>query len=861
LIALLGSRVRSPRQVVVADEQSATRKLVFRDRPKPDENYLGFLLRLAEINFYTPSWILQQANLSPYTFTDTSSCSFSANPEVAFARLANLTNLTLKELTQLVHLRVDENTVSTFGHRVSRYLLSQQRSKVCPACLYQSNHCRKQWDFAFVTSCPVHRNMLMDECHECGKPIRWERSALSTCVCGADWKDAKQPSLPDAEVVLSRLVFQHFGILPRRDSASKNNPLYCLPLASILEALFLIAGQYNDPVTSSGKLVLSKKNIQQIHDELLRAFLVFDAWPKNFHAFLDELCRYNKSLKEKSGLRNNFGGVYEALYGPRSSHLSAPSSQLLKSEFEKYVWNHWEDGYAKRAKGFMSTGRDGKYVTLLKASHMLHTHPHVVHRLVSEGKLSAVVRKTSKLFLVEARSVEELMKQRARFISLEEASRLLGISQLNILSLVDKCLLEGAEAPSTDNHHTWRFERSTLVSFLSSIVSNTASCRRRGRKDFYSFRIVLNQLSRRLSGSGEGIQTLIRDILCRRLIPRAKVADKVGVSALFFDRNEVTAYLQKKLSNRAAVDLRVTGRIKELGLKSDVVYFLARKGLIKTVVRDNGNARYRIITCNAVSKFKSKFIFAKDAAKEIGTSTKFLVSGLQKLDITPVSGRAIDLGPAYIFKRADLEHIDLKRVIESLPKKLLLKNPRIITSAEAAKILSVPEGTISELVRNGVVKPHQSASNSKSHVFYRVTIERCKHQFTNLNELISTKAAASVLGVTRNTLFHIWIGRGYLKFELSRDGHQRLLRKSEVEHLAAFLKDVVNMKEAAALLNVPYEYIRTWTKRKWLTPLPNPYPRAFMSHIYSRTALANLRVNHQPVGIHKKTLLTVGAKI
>ena len=854
------SRVRSPRQVVVADEQSATRRLVFRDRLKPDENYLGFLIRLAESNFYNPSWILQEAHFSPYTFSEGCSSSFASNPNVVFSRLADLTGLTVQDLTQLVHPRVDENTVMAFGHSVSRYLLTKRRAKVCPACLTQSNHCRKQWDFEVVTSCPLHGNMLMDKCHECSKPIKWRRRAVSLCACGADWREAELPSLPDSETVVPRMVFQRFGLLPPDRSRSKNNPLYDLPLASSLDGLFLMAGQYHEPVTASVRLILIKKTIQQLHNELLKAFLIFEDWPKNFYIFLDELCRHNKSSNQRSGLRNNFGGVYQALYCRRFALLGAPLSQLLKTEFEKYVWNHWEDGYAKRAKGFMSTGSAGKYVNLLKASHMLHTHPHVIHRLVSEGKLRAVVRKTAQLFLVEASGVKELMKERERFISLEEASRFLGISQLNILSLVDKSLLEGAQAPSADNHYTWRFERTILLSFLSLILSKTARGGRSGCKKLHSFRVVLNQLSRRLSGAGGGIQTLINDILCRRLIPRAKVAGKVGVSTLFFDRKEVTAYLEKKLGDRAHVGLRVTGRITELGLKSEVVYFLARKGLIKTIVRNNRHGRYRVITHKAVSRFKSEFIFAKDAANEVGTSTKFLVSGLQKLGITAVSGRAIDLGPAYIFKRADLEHINLKKLIESLPKKLLLKNPRIITSAEAAKILSVPQGTISELVRNGVVKPHQSASNSKSPVFYRVTVERCKRQFTNLNELISTKAAASVLGVTRNTLFHLWIRRGYLKFEMSRDGHQRLLKKSEVEHLAAFLKDVVNMKEAAALLNVPYEYIRTWTERKWLTPLPNPYPRAFMSHIYSRTALANLRVNHQPVGIHKKTLLPVGAK-
>jgi hypothetical protein len=500
---------------------------------------------------------------------------------------------------------------------------------------------------------------------------------------------------------------------------------------------------------------------------------------------------------------------------------------------------------------------------MLRASHLLHTHYYIVQRLVSEGTLTAIVRKTGgrTIFLVEARSVEKLRKERERYVSLEAASRLLGISHLNILSLVDKSLLRGAEAPAADNHHTWRFERTALQGFLNNILSKTGKHGRQASSELYSFRIVLHRVTRHLSCSGEGIHTLIQDILVGRLIPRARSGNKPGVAALFFDRNEVTAYLQMKLENRAVVGFRVIGLKKELGLKSELVYFLARKGLIKTTVRKNGNQRCRVITRKALSQFKSEFIFAKDAADEIGTSTKFLVDGLQNLGITPVSGRAIDLGPAYIFKRADLEPINLKKVIGSLPKKLLLNKPRIINSAEAAKILSVPERTIPELVRNGVVKPHQRSSHSEIHFFYRCTIERCNRQFANVNELISTKAAASFLGMTRSRLFYVWIGRRYLKFEVSRDGHQRLLKKAEVEQLATFLKDVVNMKEAAALLNVPPEYISTWTRRKWLKPLPNPYPRAFKSHIYSRTALANLRVNHQPIGIHKKTLLPVNSKI
>jgi hypothetical protein len=537
-------------------------------------------------------------------------------------------------------------------------------------------------------------------------------------------------------------------------------------------------------------------------------------------------------------------------------------SQLLKNEFESYVLDRWDDGYATRAKWSKAAKCDGKYIKLLRASHLLRIHPHVVHRLVSEGKLTAIVRKTdrTKLFLVEARSVEKLRGERARYVSLEDASKLLGISQLNILSLVDKSLLAGAEEPSADNHNTWRFDKVALQSFLKNILSKTVGLRPCVRNEIQSFKTVLIALTRDFSRSGGEINTLIEDILNGLLIPMHKSPHSAGVSGLSFHRKEVKAYLTMKLARQRAESFRVIGLVKELGLEPEFAYFLARKGLIKTTSRRHGNQRCRIITRKAIFKFKSQFIFAKDAAQEIGTSTKFLVNGLQTLGITPVSGRAVDLGPVFIFRRADIEQLNLSEVIRLLPRKIL-KQSRVITSAEAAKILSVPEETMIALIRNGVVKPHHKSSDSETYLFYRRTIERYKRQFANLDELISTKAAARLLQLKRTTLFHVWIRLGYLNFEVSSDGNQRLLRKSEVNQLASFLKEAVNIKEAAQLLSVSTEYIRRWTWRKWLTPLPNPYPRAFRSHVYSRAALANLRVNHQPIGIHKKTLLPVSTKI
>jgi hypothetical protein len=253
---------------------------VFRARPKHDESYLGFLIRLAEINSYdTAYWILKAAHLPPETFQGY--CSFPSNPEVGFLPLARLTGLNVKEITSLLYRRNDSHGVNAFGHRVSRYVLTHHRCKVCPACLRQSNYRRKQWDFAVVTSCPIHRSMLMDECHACCKPITWgARAGVSLCPCGADWREGRMSPLPDAEVLVSRLVYRHFGLLPSDRTDSKSNPLYSFPLASVLEALFLIASQQEGQNDISGKYILAEKKSRRIHEKLLRAYMILNRFPR-----------------------------------------------------------------------------------------------------------------------------------------------------------------------------------------------------------------------------------------------------------------------------------------------------------------------------------------------------------------------------------------------------------------------------------------------------------------------------------------------------------------------------------------------------------------------------------------------------
>jgi hypothetical protein len=373
--------------------------------------------------------------------------------------------------------------------------------------------------------------------------------------------------------------------------------------------------------------------------------------------------------------------------------------------------------------------------------------------------------------------------------------------------------------------------------------------------ELQSFSSVLRLFTWRLSSPA--IDTLVKSILSGELAARAEAEDKVGLSRLRFSRQEIHEYLETKLPFQIGKTLRALGGAGSLGLRPKLAYFLAGKGLIATSVTRHNGRRCKAITREAVVSFKSEYRLGIEMAHEIGTSMDSLLLALQKLDIHPVSGKSVDDGPRYIFRRRDLDHIKLKKIISLIPTKAICKQSRSINSREAAKILSMQEGAILQLVENDVLRPYpESLDSARGYSFNRNYIEGYQGQFRNLLELISLKAAAKLLHVSVGNLHIRWVKRGCLSYEISKNGKKRFLRKADVDAVASFLGSVVTALEAAVLLGVPRPYIRHWTVDKLLRPATNPYPQAFHHPLYSKADLGRLQVKRQKVGSNTKVFLT-----
>ncbi len=147
-------------------------RLLVRAKPEKDESFMGFVLRLTDINTFTsPFWILER--LGDYQDALHAGCSFVLGAQMNLVPLSELTGVDEKELESLryppvrVNSHFDEHWFH--GSAVSIYMLRMRHPKVCPACLKQANYCRNVWDLAPATVCAIHSCLLLDECPNCQK--------------------------------------------------------------------------------------------------------------------------------------------------------------------------------------------------------------------------------------------------------------------------------------------------------------------------------------------------------------------------------------------------------------------------------------------------------------------------------------------------------------------------------------------------------------------------------------------------------------------------------------------------------------------------------------------------------------------
>lgn len=149
---------------------------------------------------------------------------------------------------------------------------------------------------------------------------------------------------------------------------------------------------------------------------------------------------------------------------------------------------------------------------------------------------------------------------------------------------------------------------------------------------------------------------LVRAVVRGCLLRVADDQCDMPIGRVILDRRAAWVWLLKL---RAATQghMSIDQAARELGLKQEVGYALAKAGLLGSCPDSSGARRVRQ---QDINQFRKEYVSLRDLAEEAGVSPR---SMLRLIDVQPVAGPGVDGNRQYFFKRADL----MQKILSSAP--------------------------------------------------------------------------------------------------------------------------------------------------------------------------------------------------
>jgi hypothetical protein len=758
--------------------------------PLPEENIIGFLIRLTELNDYDKlAWILGLSKLSVGLY---SGIALFFNRGQDLSRLVKLTDISEAELRSLQYSLVETARQTTgyrfFGRTLSWTRLGLRRPRVCPQCLRQFGFVSKLWDLSAYTACVIHKCLLMEHCPQCGKRIKWNRNRISFCGhCGSDWTKVISPSLEEGNLKVSQQI--HCLCNGQQEQTEGRvgrgcNPLASLDLEYLLTALYFIARQ-TKALGEEGGRQPSLSN-SQLHKALADSWQVFEEWPGKFWDFLGS---YRTDRGNESGLSvgRQFGGLYNKFL----QNLCDPCFDFIRIGFDDYLRDRWDGKYEPDRQRAFRERLDKSYISEHTAGLRLGSSKVRVRQLIKHGKIKATQRRSGS-FLVDISSVDEYKQQFADSLSTTELQSMIGVSYSGVEDLIKQGYLNPFSGPTVDGGPTWRIKRDDVLNLVARIEKNIRSVPFDSRRQIVGFDYALRLFSR----LGAGLTEFLQLILDKDIRPCGMTNSAATTFSKFkFDKQAVLAYVRRQMQQRKQDVLFLKEAVTELGITEDTAHFLRDKGILKVEINRPGLWRGSIITRAAIEDFKSNYVSAGELARGLKTSPNRILELLANKKVHPIMGPSLDGCYQYLYRRSDVESIgvDLKQL--SIDERIgsIARDPRIRVSVDQiADILHISVDKVDHLIESGLLLPVKPQLRScDSNVFNGYAVLRYIRLMGGRDDLVSAPIAAEMLGV-RNGYLPYFVRMGKLipvalkekdRFKyFSREDVERLVRLRQAKN-------------------------------------------------------------------------------
>ena len=501
------------------------------------------------------------------------------------------------------------------GLNEPRWLLDRQAPRlmglvrICPSCLDQPDARWPQaWSDREHPWCDKHHHWLVDRCTGCGQPLRWNGVQLLRCRCGAAL--AELPAKAMTSACLQALVVDRVA------------PLSVLIWLGALEKHGLI----DKPMKKA-----SRQSMADVVDLAERGATIVADWPGGFFWTLDA-CRVRGAGSDSLQLLNH----------------SLPG---LTRKVRKLSDPLWRGRILKELTAYAAASRSthaplvGRNARLAVASGTTVTSAAKALRIRTEGLSLALdtladetvmSRRTASgrlRRLVTPQIAQRIQAERQDRIATKTAARLLGMSSDRVEQLVNANVLV---------RQTGCLSRQACDTLLKSILQM------RVHADAPVEAIPLGEALRfwvPVARSSE----FVHAVLCGNLKLFTSMTS-ASIHDTLLDRESLTAWATRP-SESVSEWLSIPDCAKRLGVKQEVVYHLARTGLLQTQKAVVKRRTAQVVTLKAIDQFEQRYESLTTAARRAGVDWRQGLNWARSHGLRFASGPGVDGGRQYFLHR------------------------------------------------------------------------------------------------------------------------------------------------------------------------------------------------------------------
>ena len=662
-------------------------RLLFRVDPLARESPRGYLCRAAQEHGYCGPLSLAQIAGLPRS---------GLERDDSAKQIAHVLRLEPEEWQAMCYRhiggrnRFDQR--SFYGQRISVDDLNYKRPRICSLCLRENPIWWAVWDLGLVTTCPIHRCHLINQCPACKRRLAWQRPSVHKCRCGFDLRtltaDAATPDL----VAINAAIYRAAGFPPGEDAeldlvdCGFPPEMLRLGLGALLRlALFVGSIREKDklrrkqrPFTATDLAVATEID----HG----AVAVLREWPQPLRKVLRNMLPPEVADPAALNFSKIFGNFYRHLFRV----LPRTEFGFLHDVFERFVIEDWP-GLIRGQHRYFSAAvrRSSHWVTANEAEVIAHTAGGRIWDLAREGQIGAMflnvrrggsrtecwIRRESLNQWIAARDAEL-----GRYMPRPEAERALGLKNFTLATVAAAGAIRYAKGPERNfPARCFFFLREDVVRIKRSFEKHSVPVKAYSKPGEF---IALRHAMKNYLGRDLGLAAVIRAVVDGSLVPVGYTNQFRGITGYLFRSEDLRKYRPVRGMTVHPEGVVTFGEAAAvLGVAMPVVRGLVAKGILHTTA-EYRNGFSRLVPAAEVHRFAEGYVATSVLAKRFHLDSGSLARYLKELGTPLLAIPLPDAGKYYAFflrkdvaaqiqipSRKMLRETALHRIIASRKKK------------------------------------------------------------------------------------------------------------------------------------------------------------------------------------------------